>query len=58
MHLATDALREDGASVAELAGRRGYRSEAPFARAFKRVMGLPPGAVRRAAENMSSSSAI
>jgi AraC-like DNA-binding protein len=34
--------------VAELADRLGYRSEAAFARAFKRVVGIPPGAVKYA----------
>jgi AraC-like DNA-binding protein len=34
--------------VAALADRFGYHSEAAFARAFKRVVGSPPGAVRRA----------
>jgi AraC-like DNA-binding protein len=48
MHLAAAALRDEGATVAELADRFGYRSEAAFARAFKRVVGQPPGAVRRA----------
>ena len=48
MHLARDALTEQGSTVAELANRLGYRSEAAFARAFKRVIGTPPGAVRRA----------
>jgi AraC-like DNA-binding protein len=47
MLVAVDALREDGATVGELAMRLGYRSEAAFARAFKRVVGVPPGAVRR-----------
>jgi AraC-like DNA-binding protein len=47
MQLATTALREDGAAVAELAAALGYRSEAAFARAFKRVVGIAPGAVRR-----------
>ncbi|BCL15041.1 AraC family transcriptional regulator [Micromonospora sagamiensis] len=47
MHLAATALRDEGATVAELASRFGYRSEAAFARAFKRVVGSPPGAVRR-----------
>jgi AraC-like DNA-binding protein len=46
MNLALDALRE-GAAVAELAGRLGYRSEAAFSRAFKRITGMSPGAVRR-----------
>jgi AraC-like DNA-binding protein len=47
MRLAVNALRDEGAAVAELADRLGYRSEAAFARAFKRVIGLAPGAVRR-----------
>jgi AraC-like DNA-binding protein len=46
MQLAHNALREQGATVAELAHRLGYRSEAAFARAFKRVIGMPPGAVK------------
>ena len=50
MHVAVDALEQEGAGVAELAERLGYRSEAAFARAFKRVIGLPPGAVKRAKE--------
>ena len=47
MHLALSALNEEGATVAELADRLGYRSEAAFSRAFKRVIGIPPGAVKR-----------
>lgn len=47
MQLALNSLREDGATVAELALRLGYRSEAAFSRAFKRVVGVPPGAVKR-----------
>ena len=46
MHLALDELTGGDATVAELADRLGYRSEAAFARAFKRVIGSPPGAVR------------
>ena len=49
MHLALSALREERVTVAELASRLGYRSEAAFSRAFKRVVGVPPGAVRREA---------
>jgi AraC-like DNA-binding protein len=49
MHLALAALQEGDATVAQLADRLGYRSEAAFARAFKRVVGMPPGAVRRQA---------
>jgi AraC-like DNA-binding protein len=48
MQVAAEALREGGPSVAEVADQLGYRSEAAFARAFKRVLGVPPGAVRRA----------
>ena len=48
MHLAAAALRDEGATVAALADRFGYQSEAAFARAFKRVTGTPPGALRRA----------
>jgi AraC-like DNA-binding protein len=50
MQVALDALGGEGATVAELAHRLGYRSEAAFARAFKRVIGIPPGAVKRAAD--------
>jgi len=48
MQVAVNSLKHDGATVAELASRLGYRSEAAFARAFKRVIGVPPGAVKRA----------
>ena len=47
MHLAFAALQNGDAAVAQLAEELGYRSEAAFARAFKRVIGTPPGAVRR-----------
>ena len=48
MHVALTELQGGGATVGQLADRLGYRSEAAFARAFKRVIGTPPGAVRRA----------
>jgi AraC-like DNA-binding protein len=47
MQVAVNSLKEEGATVAELAHRLGYRSEAAFARAFKRVIGVPPGAIKR-----------
>jgi AraC-like DNA-binding protein len=47
MRVAVNALRDEGATVAELADRLGYRSEAAFARAFKRVTGVAPGAIKR-----------
>ena len=53
MQIALNALEEEGATVGELASRLGYRSEAAFARAFKRVIGMPPGAVKRVAQAAS-----
>ena len=50
MHLALSALREEGATVGELADRLGYRSEAAFSRAFKRVVGVAPGAARQTSQ--------
>ena len=47
MHAARLSLREDDATLTELASRLGYESEAAFSRAFKRVMGVSPGAARR-----------
>lgn len=47
MHVALTWLKEDGAVLGELAIRLGYQSEAAFSRAFKRFMGVSPGAVRR-----------
>jgi AraC-like DNA-binding protein len=49
MHVAVAALKDEGATVAQLADRLGYRSEAAFSRAFKRVIGVSPGAIRRSA---------
>jgi AraC-like DNA-binding protein len=47
MHVALDWMQHDNLSVAELAARLGYDSEAAFSRAFKRTVGLSPGAARR-----------
>jgi AraC-like DNA-binding protein len=41
-------LEEEDTTLAALAGRLGYRSEAAFGRTFKRFAGVSPGAVRRA----------
>jgi AraC-like DNA-binding protein len=57
MHVAFAALQDGGVTVAQLADRLGYRSEAAFARAFKRVTGTPPGAVRRAIDPMAAAAA-
>ncbi len=47
MHLARTWLEEEKATVAELAARLGYESDAAFSRAFKRCIGASPGAIRR-----------
>lgn len=47
MLVARDALANERASLADVAERAGYRSEAAFSRAFKRVTGVSPGRVRR-----------
>ena len=47
MHVAARWLREDRTSLGEVATRLGYESEPSFSRAFKRHIGVPPGAVRR-----------
>ena len=47
MNVAADILRTERATVGQVAHRLGYGSEAAFSRAFKRVAGTSPGAVRR-----------
>jgi AraC-like DNA-binding protein len=47
MHVALDWMQHDDVAVAELAARLGYDSEAAFSRAFKRTIGLSPGAAHR-----------
>lgn len=47
MHVALTSLKEERATLGELAIRLGYQSEAAFSRAFKRFMGVSPGAIRR-----------
>lgn len=46
MQLARAQLAETSVSLAVLAERLGYQSEAAFCRAFKRVFGVSPGSVR------------
>ncbi len=53
MYLAVSALEEEDVTVAELADRLGYRSEAAFSRAFKRIIGVAPGSVRSAERERS-----
>jgi AraC-like DNA-binding protein len=47
MNLALTELRERDVRMVELAERFGYESEAAFSRAFKRFIGLSPGAARK-----------
>ena len=47
MSLAQMWLQEENIKLEEIASRLGYQSEAAFSRAFKRVTGISPGAVRR-----------
>jgi len=53
MQLALTWLRERDTGLGELAGRLGYQSEAAFSRAFKRVLGVAPGTVRRGSRPVS-----
>ncbi|GAA4902572.1 AraC-like DNA-binding protein [Actinomycetospora succinea] len=46
MLVAHDRLRAGDTTVASVAAAMGYRSEAAFSRAFRRVVGTPPGSVR------------
>jgi AraC-like DNA-binding protein len=48
MQLARRWLVQDRLSVAAVAGRCGYQSEAAFSKAFKRIAGVGPGEFRRA----------
>jgi AraC-like DNA-binding protein len=47
MHTALTWLKENDGAISEISRRVGYESEAAFNRAFKRYMGITPGAVRR-----------
>ncbi|MBP6876803.1 MAG: AraC family transcriptional regulator [Phenylobacterium sp.] len=46
MYLASSLLTEEGLSIAEVGGRLGYESGPAFSRAFKRHLGVSPGALR------------
>ena len=47
MQLATRLLEQPGVGLAQIASQVGYESEAAFNRAFKKCVGVPPGAWRR-----------
>ena len=47
MQLAARQMESPNASLAQIAFEVGYESEAAFQRAFKKVVGVPPGTWRR-----------
>jgi AraC-like DNA-binding protein len=47
MQMAAQLLADGPSTVAQVAGEVGYASEAAFARAFKKLVGVPPAAWRR-----------
>ena len=48
MQVASEMLNRGSSTIATIAGEIGYESEAAFSRAFKKMMGVPPSAWRRA----------
>jgi len=55
MQLATRLLERQGVGVAQVAGEVGYESEAAFNRAFRKCVGVPPGAWRRERQSLRAS---
>ena len=49
MHAAETWLKEEKLTLGAAANRLGYDSEAAFSRAFKRIVGVAPGAIRKSA---------
>ncbi|MCG8433140.1 MAG: AraC family transcriptional regulator [Gammaproteobacteria bacterium] len=49
MHKASDLLKTTDLSIDAIAERSGYASEIAFRKAFKSIVGEPPGKIRRAA---------
>jgi AraC-like DNA-binding protein len=47
MQVASGLLRDTSATLVEISLQAGYESEAAFSRAFKREVGVSPGAWRR-----------
>ena len=56
MQVAGAWLRDTNLTAAECGAKLGYNSEAAFSRAFKRVMGVPPGAWQNGAAKHDASS--
>jgi len=57
VQLAKQMLRDGDSSIAEIATRVGYESEAAFNRAFKRSAGSPPAAWRKKAASVLATAA-
>jgi len=57
MQLAANQLRSSTESVAEIANRVGYESEAAFSRAFKKAVGAPPSEWRKTSQAPAAGSA-
>jgi AraC-like DNA-binding protein len=55
MALAAELLRGPPMSMTAIAERAGYQTEISFARAFKRHLGVTPGAYRRGGERVAAS---
>lgn len=47
MHIAYELLAESNESMLSIAEQVGYKSEASFGKAFKKIIGISPGKVRR-----------
>ncbi len=54
LQLASRMLEHPGVSIAQVGAEVGYESEAAFHRAFKRFVGLPPGAWRKGRTPLSA----
>jgi AraC-like DNA-binding protein len=52
MNVAQMWIKEENLALIEIASRLGYDSEAAFSRAFKRIMGVTPGAARRIGDEL------
>jgi transcriptional regulator GlxA family with amidase domain len=55
MQVAAQELRKSSTSLAQVAGKVGYESEAAFSRAFKRAFGTAPAMWRRSRSQTASS---
>ena len=58
MQVAATRLRETSAKIVEVALGVGYESEAAFSRAFKRAVGVAPGAWRAGRRRADATEAV